>query len=193
MRSTSTLLHTPASAYLHSILSREQDRPLGLPAYFIPRVRKELLTALVWWLPPASAAESLSATEQSCPCTRLVLLDRSALSDEEVRQVCKNWADQRAAQIERHEQKRRSNLEQHNIAVTATAAGKERDDGDGDFDEEAQLDDHDEGMERHKGGASQGSTHLAAPQHPPPQQRQRKGGRPHYRRRCSSTSRTLPR
>ncbi|CAG9574571.1 hypothetical protein LMJF_24_1040 [Leishmania major strain Friedlin] len=178
MTSTSALMHTPTSAYLHSVLLREQDRPLGLPAYYITRVRKELLTALVWRLPPAFAARKPSAAEQSLPCTRFVLLDRHALSDAEVRQVCQHWVDERTAQVERHERKRRSELEQRNSACsTTTTAGKQRNDGDGGFDSDGgdeEDDDDEEGIECPKGGASQDSMHPATAQHPPPQQRIKK-------------------
>ncbi|KAG5500748.1 hypothetical protein JIQ42_04772 [Leishmania sp. Namibia] len=176
--STSALMHTPTSAYLHSVLSREQDRPLGLPAYYIPRVRKELLTALVWRLPHASAVENLSATERACPCTRLVLLDRSSFSDDEVRRVCQHWAAQRAAQIERHERKCRSKPEQQISAGGAAAAGKEGSDSDGDGDGDLEggyeLEDHGEGIGHLKGGTSHDSTHPAAPQHPLPPPRLQK-------------------
>ncbi|AYU79188.1 hypothetical protein LdCL_240015600 [Leishmania donovani] len=174
--STSALMHTPTSAYLHSVLLREQDRPLGLPAYYIPRVRKEVLTALVWRLPPAFAARKPSAAEQSLPCTRLVLLDRHSLSDEEVRQVCQHWVDERAAQVERHERKRRSELEQQNGAgsTITTTSGKQCNNGDGGFDSDGgdeEDDDDGEGIEGPKGGASQDSMRPATAQHPPPQQR----------------------
>ncbi|KAG5503997.1 hypothetical protein GH5_04856 [Leishmania sp. Ghana 2012 LV757] len=174
--STSALMHTPTSAYLHSVLSREQDRPLGLPAYYIPRVRKELLTALVWRLPQASAIENLSAAERACPCTRLVLLDRASFSDDEVRQVCQHWAAQRAAQIERHERKCRSESEQQTSAGGAAAAGKEGGDGDGNSDGGYELEDHGEGIGHLKSGNSHDSKHPAAPQHPLPQQRVQKRG-----------------
>ncbi|KAG5477993.1 hypothetical protein LSCM4_05390 [Leishmania orientalis] len=174
--STSALMHTPTSAYLHSVLSREQDRPLGLPAYYIPRVRKELLTALVWRLPQASAVENLSAAERACPCTRLVLLDRSSFSDDEVRRVCQHWAAQRAAQIERHERKCRSESEQQTSAGGAAAAGKEGGDGDGNSDGGYELEDHGEGIGHLKGGNSHDSKHPAAPQHLLPQQRVQKRG-----------------
>ncbi|KAG5478233.1 hypothetical protein CUR178_04948 [Leishmania enriettii] len=168
--STSALMHTPTSAYLHSVLSREQDRPLGLPAYYIPRVRKELLTALVWRLPQASAVENLSETERACPCTRLVLLDRSSFSDDEVRRVCQHWAAQRASQIERRERKCRSESEQQTSAGGAAAVGKEGGDSDGGY----ELEDRGEGVGHLKGGTSHDSTHPAAPQHPLPQQRLQK-------------------
>ncbi|KAI5688153.1 hypothetical protein MNV84_04192 [Leishmania braziliensis] len=173
MASTSALMHTPTSAYLHSVLLREQDRPLGLPAYYIPRVRKELLTALVWRLPQASAAGQSSATKQVCPCTRLVLLDRSALLDDEIRQVCQHWVDQRTAQVERHKRKHRSDLEQQNSAGSTPAVGMQRNHGDGGFDSDGgdeEDEDSDGAIEHPKDGASQDSMHATTSRHPQPQQ-----------------------
>ncbi|GET88942.1 hypothetical protein, unknown function [Leishmania tarentolae] len=173
MTSTSAFMHTPTSAYLHAILLREQDRPLGLPAYYIPRVRKELLTALVWRLPPAFVSRKPCTAKQSCPWTRLVLLDRHALLDEEVRQVCQYWANERTAQVERHERKRCSELDQQNSADSATTAEKQRTHSNGGFDSDAgdeeEEDDDGEGIQGLEGGASQDSTHKATSQHPPPQ------------------------
>ncbi|CAJ1025707.1 hypothetical protein, conserved [Leishmania lindenbergi] len=176
MTSTSALMHTPTSAYLHSVLLREQDRPLGLPAYYIPRVRKELLSALVWRLPQASAAGQSSATKQVCPCTRLVLLDRSALLDDEVRQVCQHWVDQRTAQVERHKRKHRSDLEQQNSAGSTPAVGMQCNHRDGGFDSDGgdeEDEDSDGAIEHPKDGASQDSMHATTSRHPQPQQRLR--------------------
>ncbi|KAK7194162.1 hypothetical protein NESM_000329900 [Novymonas esmeraldas] len=99
--SSSALMHTPTSGYLQSILRDEPDRPLGLPAYCIPRGFKEILVGLVWRLPPQPpAAERCGAGASAQGCTsaaspRLVLLDRPTLSDAEVRLVCSHWDSKR--------------------------------------------------------------------------------------------------
>lgn len=87
--------------------------------------------------------------------------------------MCQHWVDERTAQVERHERKRRSELEQQKGAGSTTTAGKQWGNGDGGFDSDGgdeEDDDDDEGVERPKGGASQGSMHPATAQHAPPQQ-----------------------
>lgn len=100
MTTSSALLHTPTSAYLHSVLLQEQDHALGLPSYYVPRSRKEVLTGVVW--------RPRRETGQEANAVTLVLLDRSALSDAELATVCQHWADARAAEAER--QRKRQQL-----------------------------------------------------------------------------------
>lgn len=113
--SMSALYHTPTSAYLQSLLLREDDHALGLPAYCVPRSRKELLTGLVWRLRPTAAntadvsdggggdmdEEMVSIHGRSVPCTRVVVLNRPALSDREVQRVYEHWAQLLEKQAER--------------------------------------------------------------------------------------------
>ncbi|KPI86961.1 hypothetical protein ABL78_3952 [Leptomonas seymouri] len=104
----SALYHTPTSAYLQSLLQRERDRALGLPAYCVPRGRKELLTGLVW-RPTATDGNNVEGEEDgvehihgSCvPCTCVVVLDRPALPDSEVQRVYEHWSKLLQKQAER--------------------------------------------------------------------------------------------
>ncbi|KPA79142.1 hypothetical protein ABB37_05650 [Leptomonas pyrrhocoris] len=132
----SALYHTPTSAYLQSLLQREHDRPLGLPAYCVPRGRKELLTGLAWRLPSrqresgGEAADDDDGADVHChrvPCTRVVLLDRPALSESEVQLVYAHWS----VLLEKAAERQR----QLSTQEMTTAAG-----GDGGSDSEADED-----------------------------------------------------